>query len=44
VGAALLWTLATGLGDAFTPEVKQAWTAAYRTLADAMKEAAYETA
>lgn len=42
VGAALLWTLEKGLGDAFTPEVKDAWTAAYTTLASAMKEAAAE--
>jgi hemoglobin-like flavoprotein len=41
VGAALLWTLRTGLGSAFTPEVEAAWTTAYRTLAGAMKEAAY---
>jgi hemoglobin-like flavoprotein len=41
VGTALLWTLRTGLGAAFTPEVEAAWTAAYRTLAGAMKEAAY---
>jgi hemoglobin-like flavoprotein len=26
VGAALLWTLQTGLGDAFTSEVREAWT------------------
>jgi len=42
VGAALLWTLETGLGAAFTPEVKEAWTVAYTTLAGAMKEAAAE--
>lgn len=40
VAAALLWTLGAGLGDAFTPEVKDAWTKAYMTLAGAMKEAA----
>lgn len=40
VGAALLWTLGTGLGDDFTPEVKAAWTTAYVTLAGVMKEAA----
>ena len=33
VGEALLWTLGQGLGDGFTPEVKQAWTTAYTTLA-----------
>lgn len=40
VAAALLWTLEKGLGDAFTPEVKQAWVAAYTLLADTMKAAA----
>ena len=40
VGAALLWTLGTGLGPAFTPEVKEAWTTAYTLLATVMKEAA----
>lgn len=44
VGAALLWTLEQGLGDAFTPEVKDAWTTAYVSLAGVMKEAAAETA
>ncbi len=29
VGAALLWTLEKGLGDAYTPEVNAAWTEAY---------------
>src|SRR5262245_43278416 len=32
VGAALLWTLRQGLGDAFTPEVKAAWTETYTVL------------
>lgn len=40
VGAALLWTLEQGLGDAFTPEVKEAWGVAYTLLAGVMKEAA----
>jgi hemoglobin-like flavoprotein len=40
VGAALLWTLERGLGSEFTPEVEQAWTAAYGVLAATMKEAA----
>jgi hemoglobin-like flavoprotein len=39
VGAALLWTLEKGLGDAFTPPVKAAWTQTYSTLAQVMKEA-----
>jgi len=40
VAAALLWTLGQGLGDAFTDEVEEAWTAAYTLLAGVMKEAA----
>lgn len=44
VGAALLWTLEQGLGDAFTPEVKEAWSCAYGSLAGVMKEAAAEAA
>ena len=41
VGAALLDTLAVGLGDEFTPEVKEAWTAVYTTMATVMIEASY---
>src|ERR1700726_318091 len=33
VAAALLWTLAQGLGDGFTPPVEAAWTEAYMVLA-----------
>lgn len=40
VGAALLWTLAQGLGARFTPEVEDAWIAAYTLLATTMQEAA----
>ena len=40
VAAALLWTLEKGLGDAFTPDVKKAWTDTYVLLATTMKEAA----
>ncbi len=40
VAAALLWTLGAGLGDAFTDDVKAAWTEAYTILATAMKDAA----
>jgi hemoglobin-like flavoprotein len=40
VGAALLWTLEKGLGDAFTPEVRDAWIAVYGLLAGTMKDAA----
>ncbi len=42
VGTALLWTLERGLGESFTPEVKDAWTAAYMLLSGAMKTAASE--
>src|SRR4051794_34899678 len=42
VGAALLWTLEQGLGPNFTPEMAEAWTAAYTLLADTMKTAARE--
>jgi len=42
VGSALLWTLEKGLGDAFTPEVKDAWAAVYGLLATTMKDAARE--
>ena len=40
VGAALLWTLEKGLGEAFTAEVREAWVAIYRLVADTMKTAA----
>lgn len=39
VGAALLWTLEQGLGSAFTPDVRAAWTDVYATLAGAMQGA-----
>ena len=39
VGAALLWTLEKGLGDAYTPEVNEAWTEAYMMLAGVMVDA-----
>jgi hemoglobin-like flavoprotein len=38
VGAALLWTLGQGLGDAFTPTVREAWVSAYGLLANVMQE------
>src|SRR5689334_20913950 len=41
VGAALLWTLEKGLGDAWTPEVAAAWTTAYGTLSTYMISQAY---
>jgi hemoglobin-like flavoprotein len=40
VGTALLWTLGQGLGDAFTPEVKNAWAETYTVLAKTMQKAA----
>ncbi len=42
VGGALLWTLDKGLGDEFTPEVRDAWATVYGALATTMKEAAAE--
>src|SRR5438132_5123928 len=36
VGAALLWTLEKGLGEAWTSDVAEAWTAAYGTLSGYM--------
>jgi hemoglobin-like flavoprotein len=44
VGAALLWTLEQGLGDAFTADVKDAWATVYGVLAGTMKSAAAEAA
>ena len=41
VGSALLWTLEKCLGDAWTPEVAEAWTVAYGTLSTSMIEQAY---
>ena len=40
VATALLWTLEKGLGNAFTPEAREAWTAVYGILATTMKNAA----
>jgi hemoglobin-like flavoprotein len=40
VAAALLWTLEKGLGDAFTPAAKEAWTQTYTVLANTMQAAA----
>lgn len=39
VGQALLDTLAIGLGDGFTPEVRVSWAAAYGLLASVMIDA-----
>ena len=35
-GEALLWTLERGLGEAFTPDVREAWVAAWNIVASAM--------
>jgi len=43
VGAALLWTLERGLGPDWTPEVQNAWGAAYATLSSFMINEAYGT-
>ena len=37
VGEALLWTLAMGLGEAFTADVQEAWADVYGALATTMK-------
>ena len=42
VGEALLWTLQELFGPAYTPEVADAWTAAYTLLSGVMMEAAAE--
>ena len=42
VGAALLWTLRKGLGEAWTAEVEGAWAEVYGLLAGVMREAARE--
>lgn len=41
VGSTLLWTLEKGLGDAWTPDVASAWTAAYGVLSNFMITEAY---
>ena len=43
VRQALLWMLALILQDAYSEEVRSAWTTAYVMLAGVMKEAAYGT-
>lgn len=44
VGEALIYTLEKGLGDDFTPPVKEAWLATYTTLQNVMTETAAEVA
>jgi hemoglobin-like flavoprotein len=41
VGGSLLWTLEKGLGDDWTPEIAEAWTAAYGMLSGFMIHQAY---
>jgi len=38
LGAALLWTLKQNLGDAFSDELRQAWSQTYQHMALAMQE------
>jgi hemoglobin-like flavoprotein len=44
VAAALLWTLAQGLGPSFSGEIRAAWVAAYGVLSNTMRAAAKEIA
>ena len=44
VGTPLLTTLSQGLGEHFTPQVKEAWTFVYGVMADVMIKAAYPQA
>lgn len=41
VGNALIYTLKTGLGESFTPELKDAWIELYKIIADVMRKKAY---
>ena len=41
VGAALLWTLQQGLGEHWTPQLEEAWGAAYTLLSGYMIGEAY---
>lgn len=44
VATALLWTLERGLGDAFTPDTRNAWIKTYTLLSTTMREAAAQPA
>ena len=44
VGAALLWTLEAGLGDAWSDDAAGAWTRAYQLLSDTMIAGARDAA
>lgn len=37
VGEVLLWTLDQGLGQAFTPPIREAWSKLYRTISASMR-------
>ncbi|MBI3773151.1 MAG: hemin receptor [Gammaproteobacteria bacterium] len=41
VGNALLYTLKKGLGDEFTPELREAWISVFRLVANTMREHSY---
>jgi hemoglobin-like flavoprotein len=43
VGTALIWTLEQGLGDAFTPDTRQAWIEVYGILTSVMQNAAHRS-
>jgi hemoglobin-like flavoprotein len=43
VGAALLWTIEQGLGDSFTPAVREAWNEAYVLVGTLMRRGAGRT-
>ncbi len=43
VGEALLGALEQGLGEDFTPQVREAWASAYKLIASTMKDAAAAT-
>jgi hemoglobin-like flavoprotein len=43
VGSALMWTLEQGLGSAFTPAVRDAWSDAFAWLAATMQEGANDS-
>jgi hemoglobin-like flavoprotein len=44
VAQALLWTLEKGLGEGWTPPVKESWVAAYTLLSGVMVDAAHQQA
>lgn len=42
VGNALLFTLKTGLGEEYNPELREAWVDTFRLIATTMKDHAYQ--